>query len=40
MKMKSEDPFNKFKKYVLEIVLLVVFLYEVGSFLWWLFTHK
>ena len=38
--MKSSDPFHTFRRYVVEILLLVIFLYEVGNFAWWLFTHK
>jgi hypothetical protein len=37
---KMPDPFHTFRQYVVQILLLIIFLYEVGKFLWWLFTQQ
>ncbi len=31
-KRADEDPFHKIKRFIVEMLLLIVFLYEVGNF--------
>lgn len=38
-RMQSGDPFHTIRRYVVEFLLLAIFLYEVWKFAWWLFTQ-